>query len=137
MISLANALKHLHEINCFHGEIRMENLLIDGDYHMKLVESSLLNSLNWQIELSNQNVKLIKGKGVLFSPCILRCLKSQRTQISEYDPFKADIFAMGMIMLECGSIRKAAEDFYDYEQFVMNSREIQLTIYQLRKIYSF
>ena len=128
MISLANAIKHLHELNIFHGEIRMENILIDGDYHMKLVQKSLLNPLNWQIEHNKENVKLIKGKGVLFSPCILKCLYHQKTQIISYDPFKADIFAIGMIMIECCSFQKA-EDFYDYDKFIVKLKEIQYTIY--------
>ena len=113
----------------------MENVLIDGDYHMKLVEKSLLNSTNWSIEMTKENVKLIKGKGILFSPCILKCLYHQRTQITSYDPFKADVFAVGMILLECCSLKKA-EDFYDYEKFTVKMKDIQYTIYELRKKYS-
>lgn len=110
-------------------------MLIDGDYHMKLVEKSLLNSTNWSIEMTKENVKLIKGKGILFSPCILKCLYHQRTQITSYDPFKADVFAVGMILLECCSLKKA-EDFYDYEKFTVKMKDIQYTIYELRKRYS-
>jgi hypothetical protein len=113
----------------------LENVLIDGDYHMKLVEKSLLNSTNWSIEMTKENVKLIKGKGILFSPCILKCLYHQRTQITSYDPFKADVFAVGMILLECCSLKKA-EDFYDYEKFTVKMKDIQYTIYELRKKYS-
>jgi hypothetical protein len=43
--------------------------------------------------------KVLKGKGVLLSPCILDCLKEKATQMANYDPFKADIFAIGMILL--------------------------------------
>lgn len=53
-----------------------------------------------------------------------------------YDPFKADIFAVGMIMLECASLRKA-EDYYDYDNFKVRMRDIQHTIYELRKKYSY
>ena len=72
---------------------------------------------------------MIKGKGILFSPCILKCLYHQKTQINLFDPFKADIFAIGMIMLECCSLKKA-EDFYDYDKFVVKLRDIQVTIYE-------
>lgn len=81
-------------------------------------------------------MKLIKGKGVLFSPCILKCLFFQKTQINSYDPFKADIYAIGMIMLECCSLQKA-EDFYDYEKFFVKQKEIQMVIYEIRKKYSY
>ena len=86
--------------------------------------------------MSKENVKLIKGKGVLFSPSILRCLFNQKTQMTAYDPFKADIFAIGMIMLECCSLQKA-EEFYDYEKFVVKMKDLQFTIYELRKRYSY
>jgi hypothetical protein len=43
--------------------------------------------------------KVLRGKGVLLSPCILDCLQERATQIANYDPFKADIFAIGMIVL--------------------------------------
>jgi hypothetical protein len=88
---------------------------------MKLVERSLLNPLAWQIELNKETVSLTKGKGVLFSPCILKCLFHQKTQITSYDPFKADIWAIGLIMLECCSHKKA-EDFYDYEKFTVKTK---------------
>lgn len=102
---------------------------------MKLVDRSLLNSFNWEIALQQENVTLIKGRGILFSPCILKCLSNKKTQIVSYDPFKADVWAVGMIMLECCS-QKKAEDFYDYELFTVKFKEIQFTIYEMRKRYS-
>jgi hypothetical protein len=29
----------------------------------------------------------------------MRCLENKKTQINAYDPFKADIFSIGMVML--------------------------------------
>jgi hypothetical protein len=55
----------------------------------------------------SSNYKVLKGKGVLLSPCILDCLKEKTTQMANYDPFKADVFAIGMILLECCSLKKA------------------------------
>jgi serine/threonine protein kinase len=107
LISLTNAIKHLHQKGIFHGEIRVENVLIDGDYHMKLAEKLLLPQMNWEVELQKENVKLIKGKGVLFSPILLMCLSHKKTQLAEFNPFKADVYAVGMIMLECSSLKKA------------------------------
>ena len=73
--------------------------MIDGDYHMKLTERSLMHGENWEVIMANQNAKMLKGKGVLFSPCILRCLQHNRMQMVSYDPFKGDIFSLGIIML--------------------------------------
>ena len=80
-------------------------------------------------------MRLAKGQGTLFSPCILKCLFHQKTQIASYDPFKGDVWAIGMIMLECCS-QKKAEDFYDYDKFTVKMKDIQVTIYELRKRYS-
>ena len=52
-------------------------------------------------------MKILKGKGILLSPCIFDCVENQKTQLVEYDPFKADIFALGIILLECCSLKKA------------------------------
>jgi len=52
-----------------------------------------------------------------------------------YDPFKGDIWAVGMILLEVCSTQKA-EDYYDYAKFGVKVKEIQMTIYELRKRYS-
>ena len=35
-ISLLNGIKYLHDENVFHGEIRTENILVDGSFHLKL-----------------------------------------------------------------------------------------------------
>ena len=43
--------------------------------------------------------KILKGRGVLLSPCILDCISDRSTQIVNYDAFKADIYAIGMILL--------------------------------------
>jgi hypothetical protein len=58
---------------------------------------------------------------VLFSPILLQCLFHKKTQLAEYDPFKADVYAVGMIMLECTSLKKA-EDFYDYDNFSIKTK---------------
>lgn len=82
--------------------------MVDGSYHLKLVERALLNPSNWQIVVAQgMGYKLLRGKGVLLSPCILDCLRENATQMANYDPFKADIFAIGIIILECCSLKKA------------------------------
>lgn len=55
--------------------------------------------------------------------------------MANYDPFKADIFAIGMILLECCSLKKA-EDFYDYDNLRVKQDEISMTVYDCRRKYS-
>ena len=102
---------------------------------MKLVQKSLISANNWKIQTNTKDLKLIKGKGILFTPSIFKCLFNQKTQISYFDPFKADIFAIGMIMLECCSF-KMAQEYYDYDKFTVNNKDIMKNIYQIKKKYS-
>ena len=89
--------------------------MVDNMYHLKIVEKALLSPSNWEVVISQgTKFRVLKGKGVLLSPCILDCLREKSTQLANYDPFKADIYAIGMILLECCSLKKA-ESFYDYD----------------------
>lgn len=55
--------------------------------------------------------------------------------MANYDPFKADIFSIGMILLQCCSLKKS-EDFYDYDNLKVKSSDISMTIYECRRKYS-
>ena len=100
------------------------------------MEKALLSPSNWEVVVAQgSKFKVLKGKGVLLSPCILECLKESSTQLANYDPFKADIYAIGIILLECCSLKKA-ESFYDYEEVKVKSQEIAMTIYECRRKYS-
>jgi serine/threonine protein kinase len=99
-VSLLNGIHYLHDENTFHGEIRTENILVDGSYHLKLVEKALLSPSEWEVVVAQgMGLRVLRGRGVLLSPCILDCLRERATQMANYDPFKADIFAIGMIVL--------------------------------------
>lgn len=80
-------------------------------------------------------MSIIKGKGILFAPTIMRCLENKKTQINSYDPFKGDIFSVGMVMLECASLQES-ELCYDYERCVIDRERINHLIAQLKSHYS-
>jgi hypothetical protein len=94
-------------------EISFENVLINDNYQLKLIEKSLLDSISWVLDFNTGFFKLIKGKGVLFSPYIIKCFANNFSQLVISDAFKGDVFAVGMILLECASL-KHSTDFYDY-----------------------
>lgn len=52
-----------------------------------------------------------------------------------FDLFKADVFAVGMIVLEC--VRLKPNDIYDYKNFTINLEEIKNSITEGRQKYSF
>jgi hypothetical protein len=53
-------------------EIGFETVIIDEDYQVKLIERALLDTVSWVVDCKRGGVKLVKGYGVLFSPCIVR-----------------------------------------------------------------
>jgi hypothetical protein len=53
-----------------------------------------------------------------------------------FDIFKADVFAVGIILLECVCLKRN-EDIYDYKNFTINMEQVKDSILQGRKKYSF
>ncbi len=124
MVSLINGIGYLHGQGVFHGEIRTETVLVDGGYHLRMVERAILGDADWRVVVekgigNGVGMKILRGKGVLLSPCILECLREKTTQMANYDPFKADIFAIGMILLECCSLKKS-DDLYNFSDLTLN-----------------
>jgi len=76
-----------------------------------------------------------KGKGILFSPLIFKCLNHKKTQLITYDPPKSDVFSIGMVMLECCSLIKS-EAYYNYDKFKVDMSHISKTVTSVRLRYS-
>ena len=43
--------------------------------------------------------KFFNKRDIYLDPNRMNCLNRDKTQITDYDPFKADIYAIGIIML--------------------------------------
>lgn len=91
-------MEYLHERKEFHGEIKMSDVLIDVNGNIKLIDKAF-SITSFKLGQQGENISILKGKGILFPPSIMRCLENKKTQINAYDPFKADIFSIGMVML--------------------------------------
>lgn len=75
------------------------------------------------LDILKEDVSVLKGRGILFSPAIMRCLENRKTQLHAYDPFKGDVFSMGMLLLEVATLEDSM-DIYDYQYFSINQNEI-------------
>ncbi len=101
---LLAALSHLHSSREFHGEIKVADVLLDSQ-SVRLVDRALVVNSGWQLDLAHDNITILRGKNILFAPSIMKCLENQKTQMQAYDPFKADIFSVGMVMLEAATLQ--------------------------------
>lgn len=115
---LLAALAHLHQAREFHGEIKVADVLLEPTA-VKLVDRALVMNSGWQLDLAHDNITILRGRNVLFAPSLMKCLENQKTQMQAYDPFKADIFSVGMVMLEAATL-KSSTDLYDYKRFVID-----------------
>ena len=90
----------------------MTDILVDENNQIKLIDKVIATS-SFKLGQQGQSISILRGKGILFAPSIMKCLENKKTQINAYDPFKADVFSVGMVMLEAASFEDS-DLSYDY-----------------------
>jgi hypothetical protein len=65
----------------------------------------------------------------------MRCLENKKTQMNAYDPFKADIFSTGMVLLEAATLEDSCA-LYDYDNFTIKTGEINKRLKNMGAKYS-
>jgi hypothetical protein len=68
-------------------------------------------------------------------PEILKCKGEKKTQMAHYDPFKADIWAAGMILWEAVTL-ELARTTYDFAVLSRNTDRIEAGLESASKLYS-
>ena len=134
LYDLTLVLSYMHDSREFHGEIKMTDVLVDKSNNIRLIDK-IIGVTGFKLTQVGQNLAILKGKGILFAPSIMRCLENKKTQISSYDPFKADIFSVGMVMLEIASYEDS-ELLYDYDRFLIQRERMEMVLSRLRTQYS-
>ena len=81
--NILKAVQNIHELGIFHLDIKLENILIDGEYNIKLADFGLAELKENTI---NGKLKDFRGTYLYASPQMFQ----------EYDPIKADIFSLGI-----------------------------------------
>lgn len=111
---IALAVQYLHSKNIAHHDIKPANVLIDNYGRLKLIDFGMANNTG--------EVNSTAGTAVFLAPEIL-------SHHSLADPFKADIFAMGVTfyILACGDIPWYNHQNLDDLYFEMTQGCIQLS----------
>lgn len=64
----------------------------------------------------------------------MQCLHIKQPQVLSFDPFKADVFAIGMIVLSCCSLTQP-NTYYNYETFELDMKNIVIVIKEISQKY--
>ena len=85
---LINGIEYIHNIGIAHRDLKPENLLLDKDKKLKIIDFGLSNFFD--------------GKKYLKTPCGSPCYASpEMVAGNDYDGFKIDIWAIGIILYAC------------------------------------
>jgi serine/threonine protein kinase len=88
--------------------------LLTNEGHVKIAEQGASSS----IEKSGYFKALTYGEIVYLSPLLLKSLLRRELR-PQHNPFKSDVFSLGMTMLECCALL-TARSCYEYEQGRIN-----------------
>ena len=81
--NILKAVQDIHELGIFHLDIKLENILIDQVYNIKLADFGLAELKE---NTTNGKLNVFRGTYLFAAPQIFQ----------EYDPIKADIFSLGI-----------------------------------------
>eukprot|EP00357_Protocruzia_adherens_P010799 CAMPEP_0115031248 /NCGR_PEP_ID=MMETSP0216-20121206/38417_1 /TAXON_ID=223996 /ORGANISM="Protocruzia adherens, Strain Boccale" /LENGTH=882 /DNA_ID=CAMNT_0002408855 /DNA_START=284 /DNA_END=2929 /DNA_ORIENTATION=+ len=85
-----SALEVMQKSEVSHQDIKPENFLYASSEKIFIID--LLDGI--------PNSSHIRGARTYLSPTLERAISSQRTSVS-HDPFKSDVFSLGLVLLEC------------------------------------
>ena len=117
---LLNALSYCQENRMLHSNVRPEliEFPINGRVNFKLLDN-LNNQVHPnQIQLLNIN----NNKDLYMSPILFNNLLNQETQI-KHNPYKSDVFSVGLILLEAGLLQ-SVQSIYDFDNKKISENEL-------------
>ncbi|CDO95841.1 unnamed protein product [Kluyveromyces dobzhanskii CBS 2104] len=82
---IVSAVYYAHELKCVHRDLKLENILLDGNGHAKLTDFGFTREMATRSQLET-----ICGTTVYMAPELI--------QRKSYDGFKADIWSLGIIL---------------------------------------
>lgn len=114
MRELLYALAHLQENRLVHGDIRPELI---GVPIRRTANFRLLDRLGDTSAPNIAQQKNFENKQRLYmSPIMFKMVSHGKNKLKKrYNPFKSDVFSLGMVILEAGLL-ESVQDVYSYEQ---------------------
>jgi serine/threonine protein kinase len=106
LIQLVDAIKYIHECGIAHRDIKLENILMDRNYNIKIIDFGVST-------LEAENCNTACGTAGYMAPEVSKCplkhafaLEKQTTDSARYNAFQSDIWSVGIVCFEILARRK-------------------------------
>lgn len=100
MFQILSAIHHLHTMNIYHGDVKCNNIVFDTPL---LENIKIIDMGHAEINFDH---RIDKNPNTMLCPKSLRPPEYFCPQEKDsYDPFKVDIWHLGMIMLQCANLQ--------------------------------
>ncbi len=129
MHGIADCLRDQHAGGHFFYGLTAAHVLIGKNFRVKLLDRALGETFRRD---PVEDMLAING---YTDPEVLKCMLFKKTQMSHFDPFKADIWAAGLILWEAVTLERA-KSVYDYRAQTINSDKLQAQLQLAQKHYS-
>ena len=105
---LTSALLYLQKNNIAHRDIKAQNILIFPERIFKLADfgeaKKFEKNYNNYNNINNINTSTLRGTELYMSPILFEGLKNKIFDL-KYNPYKSDVFSLGMCLLFAGTLR--------------------------------
>ena len=110
LYQIISAGSFLQEKNIHHGDISPTTVMVASFSKYKLSQR-----INEQISPERlQLEKSVKGEAIYIAPNLYSAVKNRKIEGSQHNPYKADVFSLGLTILEAG-IMKSVQSVYNKE----------------------
>ena len=104
---LTSALFYLQKNNIAHRDIKVQNILIFPERVFKLADFGEAKKFEKKFDnnnINNINTSTLRGTELYMSPILFEGLKNKIFDL-KYNPYKSDVFSLGMCLLFAGTLR--------------------------------
>ena len=126
---LLDVLEYLQQNSTSHGEIKPEACLLSKEGIIKLLNRSLLYGEVSAFQLVKQG-----DRSIFLTPIGLEAIKKKQSEPIE-DKYKADVFSLGLTILECATLKPSAH-VYDWNNYTVNLNMLSARLLEVKDRYS-
>eukprot|EP00330_Aristerostoma_sp_ATCC50986_P002150 CAMPEP_0114588448 /NCGR_PEP_ID=MMETSP0125-20121206/11148_1 /TAXON_ID=485358 ORGANISM="Aristerostoma sp., Strain ATCC 50986" /NCGR_SAMPLE_ID=MMETSP0125 /ASSEMBLY_ACC=CAM_ASM_000245 /LENGTH=477 /DNA_ID=CAMNT_0001784849 /DNA_START=51 /DNA_END=1484 /DNA_ORIENTATION=+ len=124
-----NALSYFQTQEIAHDDIRPFNIFVTDEGNYKLSDPGLN-----QTQSNALTSAILSNTKTFLTPDALKAVPEQDFEF-KYDHCKADVYALGMTLLGCGSLSNS-EELYDYEAGTLSQEMLEQRLEIIRNNYS-
>jgi len=128
-MQLIDVLEYLQQHSVSHGEIRPGSIFFANDKTLKIVNRRFV----CDGESAYEKVKN-GDPDVYLTPIAFESVGKRQPEPFQ-NKYKADMFSLGMTLLECATLKKSSQ-IYDWNNFTVNSHLLSGRIVEMRKRYT-